>query len=346
MISKLNRRLRVMATVVAVVWAWTAMAQADASVINKVAQRFSFTGYAQAGWEYHDQSDPNNEFSINKIILMSNFKVTDEVNAFAMFDFKGFTLHELWVNYRVKPWLQVKLGQFKTPFSIENPLSPASLEMITQTSLVTNHMICGASPTMMPAGAGRDMGLNVGGDAGTWLTYDLAVMNGAGRNKRDDNSWKDFVARLTLHPVQVLDVSASAVLGKGATKSLGEGMAAAVWRDEAVKNDYVRNRFAAGASLRTRVADARAEWMWGKDGRLKSNGCYATTQVKNVAVRGLDVVASFDHLDTGLDITNRYQAGVQYWFYKKCRAQAGYAYTKQHGSAGENAILTQVQVAF
>ena len=227
MISKLNRRLRVMATVVAVVWAWTAMAQADASVINKVAQRFSFTGYAQAGWEYHDQSDPNNEFSINKIILMSNFKVTDEVNAFAMFDFKGFTLHELWVNYRVKPWLQVKLGQFKTPFSIENPLSPASLEMITQTSLVTNHMICGASPTMMPAGAGRDIGLNVGGDAGTWLTYDLAVMNGAGRNKRDDNSWKDFVARLTLHPVQVLDVSASAVLGKGATKSLGEGMAAA-----------------------------------------------------------------------------------------------------------------------
>ena len=64
-----------------------------------------------------------------------------------------------------------------------------------------------------------------------------------------------------------------------------------------------------------------------------------------MGVKGLDLVGSYDHLET-FATTDRFQAGVQYWFYKKCRVQAGYSYTKIKTLEGENGILTQVQVAF
>lgn len=313
-------------------------------VIDKIAERFTFSGYAQLGWEYHDQSDPNNEFKINKLIVMGNLRIIDNLNAFAMFDFKGFTLQELWVNYQVRPWFNIKLGQFKTPFSIENPLSPSILETIGQPSLATSYMVMG-SGLMMPKGAGRDIGLTVYGNAGQYVSYDLAVMNGAGRGKSDNNSWKDFVARLTLHPLKCLDVSASTIVGKGATDVLNEVDRLLVWGDREAKLDYRRNRWAVGAYLKTAPVDVRAEWMWGNDGDLDSNGGYVTALVKNVGVKGLDLVGSFDHMEM-FSNTNRYQAGVQYWFYKKCRVQAGYSYTKTKHIEGENGILTQVQVAF
>lgn len=328
-----------MATVV-----FAGFAQAKVSAIDKIADRFAFTGYAQLGWEYHDQSDPNNDFKLNKLIIMTNMRVIDNLNAFAMFDFKGFSLHELWLNYQLQPWLKIKVGQFKTPFSIENPLSPSLLETIDQTSLATNHMVLGTG-LMMPGGAGRDLGLTVYGDVGSYLSYDLAVMNGAGRNKRDDNSWKDFVARLTFHPIKQLDISASTIVGKGATKSLSDAFTSLVWADKDAKKDFNRTRFAVGAYLRTNPVDLRSEWMWGKDGEIDSNGGYVTTQVKNIGVKNLDLVASFDHMETHVT-TNRYQAGVQYWFYKKCRLQVGYSYTKVKGMDGENGILTQLQVGF
>lgn len=314
------------------------------AVIDKIAERFTFSGYAQLGWEYHDKSDPNNEFKLNKLIIMSNLRITDHWNAFAMFDFKGFTLQELWTSYSVKPWLNIKLGQFKTPFSIENPLSPSILETVGQPSLATSYMVMG-SGLMMPKGAGRDIGLTVYGDAGQYVSYDLAVMNGAGRGNSENNSWKDFVARLTFHPLKCLDVSASTILGKGATDRLNEVDRILVWEDREVKLDYTRSRWAVGAYLRTSPVDVRAEWMWGKDGQLDSNGGYVTALIKNVGIKRLDLIGSFDHLETVIN-TNRYQAGIQYWVYKKCRVQAGYSYTKIKGLEGENGILTQVQVAF
>lgn len=326
--------------------ALSAMAQSSVtSVIEKLADRFAFRGYVQLGWEYHDQSDPNNEFKLNKLIIMSDLRITERWNAFAMFDFKGFTLQEVWTSYRVQPWLSVKVGQFKTPFTIESPLSPSILETVTLTSLATNHMVMGSSNTMMPASAGRDIGITLCGDAGRYVSYDLALTNGAGRGKSDDNSWKDFTARLTLHPIQVLDISASTILGKGATKLLDDAHRQRVWADKQEQKDFCRNRFAVGAYLRTAPIDVRAEWMWGRDGECDSNGGYMTARVKDLAVKGLDLVASYDHLNA-FDTTDRYQAGVQYWFYSKCRLQLSYAHTKTKGLGGENAILTQIQVGF
>lgn len=318
-------------------------------LLKKVTDRFTFTGYAQAGWEYHENQDPNNEFKISRIIVMSDLRLTDRWHAFLMFDFKGASLHEYWTSYELKPWLRVKLGQFKTPFTIECPLSPSRLESIYVTSLATSYMIGGGSELMMPAGSGRDLGLTVYGDIDKWVSYDLAVMNGRGRNRGDDNNWKDFVARLTFHPHSALNISASTILGKGAYKSLSPETAAVVnglETEAPASGDYTRNRFAVGAELKTTPAGLRAEWMWGKDGKADSNGGYVMGRVSNIGVKGLELIAGFDHLKAIDLTTNRYQAGVQYWFLNKCRIQLGYSYTKHPHADGENAVLTQLQVGF
>lgn len=322
----------------------TAQNEKTNKALNYITEHFSASGYAQGGWEYHQNHSPKHDFTVARIILLGNYKITDRWNAFIMADFRKFSLHELWMSYQIAPWMTVKLGQFKTPFSLENPISPVVMEMITQMSLAGNYMVAGSSKLMMPAGAGRDIGISLYGNAGKYVSYDLALMNGAGRNNKDDNSWKDVVARLTLHPVECLDLSGSIIVGKGSLNSVGDELDKT--RFDNPNGDYTRNRYAAGFQLKTRPVNLRGEWMWGKDGYQHTNGGYATVQFNNVGVKNLDVVASVDHLDLPAGDTNRYQAGVQYWFYKFCRLQAAYAYTQQPGQQHEHSVLTQVQVAF
>lgn len=312
--------------------------------VDYAKEHFTISGYAQAGWDYDSEGDPKHDFKLRRIILMADYRINDHWNAFIMTDFKALSLHEYWVNYRVAPWMNWKLGQFKTPFSLENPISPSVMEMITQMSAPGTWMIAGGSPFMMPGGAGRDLGLTVYGDIDKWVSYDLAVMNGAGRNKSDDNSWKDFVGRLTFHPLKQLKVSGSLILGKGALKSVEGGIPGC----EATTGDFKRNRYAVGAQLLTKPVSVRSEMMWGRDSDLKSRGAYITAQVSNIGVKNLDLVASYDYLKVDdVQEQSNYQVGLQYWFYKKCRIQVGYRFRDNYEWGNDSrSVLTQLQVGF
>lgn len=322
--------------------------------LTKIKEHVKLNGYAQGGWRYLDQSTPSNEFSVDKIIFIAQGQFNDKISALFMYDFRKTSLHELWFNYKPCDAVNIKVGQFKTPFSIENPISPAILETINLTSLVTTDMIMGSNPLMMPAGAGRDIGITVYGDLfKNKISYDLALMNGAGRNCKDINSQKDFAARLSYRPVKELMLSGSMVLGKGNVDvhPNAEGVlvcdAAPGVTGFKANGNFTRNRFAAGCQLKTAPVNLRAEYMWGKDGNYNSSGCYATGSVNNIIVKKLDLIASYDHLENFRGTQNRYTAGLQYWAYKMCRIQVNYTHHKWSGRGpAENGILTQLQVGF
>jgi len=324
------------------------------SWLTKLSEHIKFNGFAMAGWHYNDKSSPSNDFSVDRIIFIADGKFNDKLGAYFMYDFRKTSMHELWARYSPCEQFNVKVGQFKTPFSIENPIAPVILETINLCSLVTTDMIMGSNPLMMTGSAGRDIGISVYGDLfKKKLSYDLAVMNGAGRNCKDINSQKDFVARLSYHPVKELMLSGSMVLGTGNVDvhDAGDGTyvcdAAPGVTGFKANGNYTRNRYAAGFQLKTKPANLRAEYMWGKDGDYNSSGCYATGTLNNILVKKLDLVASYDHLENFRGIQNRYTAGVQYWVYKACRVQLNYTHHKWAGGApGENSILSQVQVAF
>lgn len=321
--------------------------------VNEVAGHIHLSGYAQAGFNYYDQSSPKDQFKIARIILMAEAQVTRDLTAYTMFDLKEAKLQELWFSYRFRPEVQLKLGQFKTPFSIENPISPTKLEMIYPASLATSHMIRGGSPLMMKGASGRDIGVTLYGTLlKGFLHYDLALMNGAGRNNTDDNSQKDFVARLTVNPLKELSLSGSLIKGTG---NLPVHLAddGTTWVSDRAditglkhNGNYRRDRYAVGAQLKTPPACLRSEMMWGLDGRCHSRGFYSTGSLNNLFFDHFDLVASFDWLDLRSGTTRRWSAGVQYWFLPMCRLQLGYGYTNPSAGADENCVLAQIQVRF
>lgn len=321
--------------------------------VNEVAQHIRLSGYAQAGFNYYDQSSPKDQFKIARIILMAEAQVTRNLTAYTMFDLKEAKLQELWFSYKFCPEVQLKLGQFKTPFSIENPISPTKLEMIYPASLATSHMIRGGSHLMMKGASGRDIGVTLYGTLlKGLLQYDLALMNGAGRNNTDDNSQKDFVARLTLNPLKELSLSGSLIKGTG-NLPVHPAEDGSTWISDQAgitglkhNGNYRRDRYAVGAQLKTRPASLRTEMMWGLDGRSHSRGFYSTGSINNLFFNHFDLVGSFDWLDIYSGTSRRYSAGFQYWFLPMCRLQLGYGFTNRSAGQNENCILAQIQVRF
>lgn len=314
--------------------------------------RITINAYAQLGFDYNSQSSPRDEFKVARVVAYATGQVTDALSARVMLEFKSSSLLEAWADYKFSPALRVKVGQFKTPFSIENPLSPTVLELVGCNALVTGYMVAGSSSLTMPGSGGRDVGLQVYGSLlDGLLGYNLALMNGQGRNKSDANSQKDFVARLDITPVKGLLLSGSMMRGTGnvAVTPSADGTryvsTAADIEGLHANGNFRRDRYALGAALTTRPLNLRTEFMAGIEGKSHSRGCYATASLNRVA-GNLDLIASYDWLDTWAGCRQRYTGGLQYWFYPKCRAQLGYSYGRNASLCHESTVQAQIQVAF
>jgi phosphate-selective porin len=168
---------------------------------------------------------------------------------------------------RYKPFdaLNVQLGQFKLPFSLENELyGPTKFEFI-EYSYLTTYLVRNNARYDGISATGRDIGLQLYGsflkrDGYSIINYNIGVYNGAGINNKDHNSSKDFVARLIVKPIKGLSLSASYMYGE--TQFNG---------DEYMKNP----RWSVGAIYDVRHWIARAEFAQAKFGEGKANAFYA-----------------------------------------------------------------------
>ena len=110
-----------------------------------------------------------------------------------------------------------------------------------------------------------------------------------------------------------------------------------------------KKRWGAGGVVTTSTFNLRTEYLAGKDRSVKSEGFYATGSVR--FARNFDFIASFDYFNPNKAADfkqNNYIAGVQYWFYPRCRLQAQYTFCdkKGDGQKDSNLIQAQVQVRF
>lgn len=95
----------------------------------------------------------------------------------------------------------IRLGQFKVPFGLENPMSDAKTFLVN-TSIVKNTSI-----------NTRDIGVDISSKRPA-VEYHVAILNGAGANKNDNNTKKDILGTVqtTLGKVTV---GASAINSPG-----------------------------------------------------------------------------------------------------------------------------------
>ena len=321
----------------------------DSDLLKELAERVQLHGYAQGGFNYtHKAGEDTPTFELKRVLFWANAQITDRWSFLFMHDFSS-VVQEFYTDYRFtrNKALTVRLGQFKNGLSLENPLSPTAMEAIDVYSEGVTYLTgCGSDP-LLGVQYGRDLGLAIFGETNDGkLRYELEVMNGQGINKKDGNKEKDFIARLEYRPTKGLNLVATGQLGRG------HAIANSLYNPEILEGDnYKRNRWTVGFDYKSADFNIHGEYLEGKDGSATSRGAYVTGAVP--VGKGVELVGSYDffNFNTSLGMDqHKAIAGVQYWFYKKCRVQLQYVYKSAYTQAGQfvhganHAIMAQMQI--
>ena len=312
---------------------------------NDWTKRIELHGYAQAGYSYEDyEGHKPNSTNLKRTLFWAKACITSRWSFLFMHDFSS-VVQEYYADYRVTNdnSLNIRFGQFKHSYTMENPMSPTQLELIDVYSQAVLYLAGEGPDPLNGVNYGRDQGLMVFGDVlDNQIHYELALMSGQGINRRDNNSQKDVIVRLEYKPVKGMRLVASGQLGTG------NAVGTADWNPTIqVGDNYRRNRYSIGAEWKTPTLGLRGEWLGGKDGDVCSQGGYLTACVP--VGNGFDVVASSEFFDRNTkmeyDQTNA-TVGLQYWFMKKCRLQLQYTRCWRQFADDYNWIQAQVQVGF
>lgn len=320
-------------------------AQGQTDWSKPLTDRFDYHGYAQAGYNYQDpQSGDVSTYKLYRVLFWVNGNITDRWSFRFMHDFSSVP-QEFYTSYRITNGKQmnVRFGQFKHGFSMENQLSPTKQELISVYSQSIAWLTaCGGDP-LTGVQYGRDLGLEVFGELfDSKLVYTFGLMQGAPINKTDNNTQKDFIAKLDVRPIDGLRFVSSCYLGTGhamATSAFNPGIVAG--------QDYTRNRYSAGFEYKSSPFNLRAEYLAGKDDQVNSQGWYAT--ISTPVLENLDVIGSYDYFDRNTDMKvdqTNITLGLQYWYYKNCRLQLQYTNCSCQAERNYNMVQAQIQVAF
>jgi hypothetical protein len=223
-------------------------------------------------------------------------------------------LRDAFVTLKPAPWANVRVGQFVTPFSLERITSTSRLETIDR-----------LIDTLTPS---RDFGVELrsGRPIAGWLTYGLAVINGAGQNELDDNDAKDVVARV-----------AAAVPG---FQGLTVGLNGATGEQP----DGRRTRRGADVELRIGTFRVATEFVRESHKQLPHrDGFYF------LAVHRIDAVeftARWSRLKADDPVRKRLELGGNYYFKGRTRLQTALLVDDVDGPETPVGVIARFQLAF
>lgn len=125
-------------------------------------------------------------------------------------DFAGSPkLVDGFVKVKLAKYFNIQAGQFKIPFTFENPQSPLTLEGIEYAQVISKLSGYSDISGVKTYSGGRDVGLMFYGNLFNFerdgkeipiLTYKLGVFNGNGMNNKDANLGKDFAGSIEVCP--------------------------------------------------------------------------------------------------------------------------------------------------
>ena len=332
----------------------------DSKLARFLSEKVSVSGYAQAGYQYdtYDMAHDGafNKFNLYRAMIIADIKPIKHLDLYFMADVSKFKLHELFIRYNPVDAFYIRLGQYKTPFTIESNMSPSVLEIIKGAQAVQYLAGIDGSDACFGGGAGRDLGLEVGGaflkigkDNRNLIEYRVGIFNGEPFNTAETNNRKDVVASLALRPASILKLHGSVYIGEGTAKTDSP------YGSFKAGETYRRDRWSAGLELKAGPVYLRSEYMEGLDASVRSRGAYAT--LTGSPAKFLDIVASVDYLDRNIALNDwqcNYIFGLQWNIYRKCRLQAQYVYQQRSkdsqgiysGIPSSHMIITQLQVGF
>ena len=245
-----------------------AQAQTTGEKIKEFADKhLKLSGYLQGGVEWNEATDPETTFYLKRArVSLTGNAAKEKIDYRLQVDMAGSPkVCDLYFRYKPLNQLNLQLGQFKLPFSLENELyGPTTFEFI-EYSYLTTYIARNNAKYDGIAATGRDMGFQLYGgffarDGFSIINYNIGVFNGAGINQKDNNSSKDLIARLIIKPIKGLSISGSYMYAE--TKFDG--------------NKYMKSpRWSVGAIYDVRHWIARAEFAQADFGGNMTNAFYA-----------------------------------------------------------------------
>ena len=312
------------------------------------------TGYMQTGFstDFSQGQDPNSSFYVKRVrvsllgTLLQNpnyGKLEYKVQA----DLAGSPkLVDYFLKYTLRDEFGVQLGQFKTPLSIENSeYPPVKLEMIDYSLIVQRMCRMSTADVSGISATGREMGIQFFGKLfpmapGHHLVqYNLAVYNGNGINKMDDDKRKDFMGRLMVFPLKELCVAGYYMRTLGPPPEIAPEYNVYDW--------YVYDRYGGGLAYTSKYGWLRGEYMAGHALGYRSHGAYGTIGYninKDLAVGfRYDYFVPQSHLP---NIMQQHFTGAINWqHWKFLRVQLNYSYRLETNKDPQHVINLMTTIA-
>ncbi len=284
------------------------------------------SGYVQVGYTYASGERGESSFFVKRArVDMKGDILKEKLDYRLQVDFASKPkIVDVFVQYKPFRQLNLKVGQYKVPFSIESTgYSPLKLEMIDYSLAIRKLM--NYSDVVGLSASGRDMGASLYGSF--WrcggrdiLSYDLGIFNGEGINTKDGNKSKDFAGRLMLRPAKGLLLSGSYYTGEYGADHL-DRTRYAVGGEYDCGRIILRSEYIAGTTEALNGEGARGEF--------DSDGWYATlgwraTKTLMPALR----YESFTGNTAARSATRQqnWQVGLNWQPVKHLRCQLNYTY--------------------
>ena len=337
-----------------------------------------FSGYGIASYQATFQEGNNsNTFNIRivrasfegRILNELYYKVQGQINGNTSTLGSSPRLVDYFMEWQRFDFFKVKLGQFKRPFTFENPMHPLDQGFMSYSQPVSK--LSGFSDrTGEHASNGRDIGLQVQGDflknrSGRYLLhYQVGVFNGQGINVTDVDKKKDIIGGVWVMPVAGLRIGAFGWEGSYARKSGGEVLSLNKHRyalsaeykkgDLQLRGEYIHSTGLGFATTYQKPGDATdltIKTYTDREGNAiaadKADGFYALAIVPvyrdKLLVKGrYDLYrpsASWLHAKTN------YEIGLNFRFCKYFEIQSEYVFTNDRSLAKHNYSSVYVQVS-
>lgn len=244
-----------------IIMALMAVASVSASAQQKQAieipswlSNVKLSGYGMTQYQYSGQKDAeSNSFNIRMARISLEGRIAGDFYWKTQIQFNGNTstlgssprMVDLFAEWQKYEYFKVKIGQFKNPFTFENPMHPIDQGFMGYSQNVSK--LAGFSDRAGEhASNGRDIGLQFQGDflknanGRNLLHYQIGVFNGQGTNTKDVDQQKNVIGGVWVMPVSGMRIGAFGWTGSYARKG--------TWNDDEQGN-IIYEKDAAGNSV-------------------------------------------------------------------------------------------------